>query len=835
MVFSRIHVGGVHFIAQIDGLGSINADYFRTLEKSEIDMVVSSGNILLHLDPDSFDGVWSIQGGSTEYQSENDEFSASEVDGGFEGTNGNGNGGDDVFLYSKSGAVAIQFTNSPKTTTTTTTSTTTTTTTQPDPNCTDELSETDFKCSLTNNVWTVPVTWKVTKSDEAPSSSCSRLHISGARREFEPFQLVHKPSSGSATVSFDGFSGLSGARIEFAKATYTGDICKDLMPFSNGDSISLSSSNPTAIWITVFIPESATAGNYDGSVQFGNNQINVRLRVFDFTLPKSATFRTQHNIGINNPDPTSFKTLLFEHRFSTKSNTWPSGFKPQITWDSDKNPNRCSSFYDEQDEGDQFAIHALAKKFMRGEGWTSELGLTEDVGFSSNMLFQFINNQTPRPDTFCGENRGSSHFGTDAYNEQWSNYLTALTQYLKENNLLDGSYYYVQNEPQNQQDYDVAAFLCQLTKQAAPDLSIAISEEAKAEIAQHQEYNCPGYDIWIAHLPAYKRTYAWERLRDHGEESWFYSLPQDAAPYPNPTVASNQGMHSRILTWIAWTERIRGYAYYNSKIFFNANDARLPAIEASLMRESYEDYEYFYLANQGKHPEPFKTHPIDEAVSAVAPSLASWMESGEALMALKHEIGRYIEGSRTCTPKLSLSCSGFPRDSYYLNFQDAQGSPSGAVTIDNNDAMKIDIIQYDEEKGYGFTGANSDNGQWLTGYATQSTAGSIDNFSEAQRSYVYDNFGKVFNFLFDIENGSYTVTVGIGTPRKGYPGDPHNVKVEGAFLFEEYITSDAQPVAEKTMTVNIQDCRLTLVLGGRSTTTNADAFTFLSYVKIVPV
>ena len=41
------------------------------------------------------------------------------------------------------------------------------------------------------------------------------------------------------------------------------------------------------------------------------------------------------------------------------------------------------------------------------------------------MLFQFIDNSTPRPGTLCGIDRGD-HYGSSAYNAEWSQFLGAL-------------------------------------------------------------------------------------------------------------------------------------------------------------------------------------------------------------------------------------------------------------------------------------------------------------------------------------------------------------------------------------------------------------------------
>jgi hypothetical protein len=282
--------------------------------------------------------------------------------------------------------------------------------------------------------------------------------------------------------------------------------------------------------------------------------VPLRLHVFDFVLPTDTHFSTQINVGVSGLVPSGglvddAKTTLFEHRMTPTSATWPSGFNWSITWDNPQSTTRCSAFWDEPTEGEEYAIRTLARRYLLGEGWNG-------VGFHDAELFQFVDNSTPRPETFCGVARGD-HYGTASYNQAWSAWLSALDAYLVAQGLAERGYYYVQNEPQDAADHALAAHLCRITKAAAPHLRIAISEEPKPEIAEDAGGSC-GYDIWIAHVRAYQQAYAWQRQREHGEVVWFYSLDHDPDPYFNPTVATNQGIHERIIPWVEFSQRIRG-------------------------------------------------------------------------------------------------------------------------------------------------------------------------------------------------------------------------------------------------------------------------------------
>ncbi len=680
----------------------------------------------------------------------------------------------------------------------------------------------------TLELWTTPVTHKTTSMDRLPEGTPrSGLALSAARNEFEPVELVLGPATGTVSVEIDEFPDLgSSQRLGLAVARYESGREEVLEPIASGDSVSLDSNQGTPLWITVYVPDSAPAGEHTTELTLtpsGGEAITVpiTLTVFDFALPEEIHFKSQLNLSVRSLAGDSVdeqKALLFEHRLTPASATWPSGFAWYITWDNESSPTQCSALYDEPDEEEAYSIGHLGPRYLLGEGWNG-------TGFPDSEIFQFVDNSTPRPDTLCGISRGD-HYGSDAYNAEWSDWLSALDSYLVDGGFADRVYYYVQNEPQDEEDYRLAAHLCRLTRAAAPNLRIAVSEEPKPEIAEDAGGSC-GYDIWIAHIRAYQEDYAWERQRDHGEEIWFYSLDHDAEPYFNPTSADRPGVDSRIIPWTAWSHRIRGWAYYDGGRFFPDGH---PSVRAELLREGFEDYEYLYLANSGAHPSVDVESDLDATVASVAASMTSFTKDPDALMTLRHELGLYIEGSRDTLPVLQVESSR-PRGAYYINFQDPAGEPSAdPLVVDGNTYLKVGWAAYDAELGYGWSGEYiTDSSIARYGYDE------VDGFDERQRSYVYDDYGRDNLFEFDLAPGQYTVTVGVGRPAHGYPNDPHNVSIEGERIIDDEATTDAEPTLERTVTLDITDGNLSMIVGGRSASTGDYAYTFLEYLDIEPV
>ncbi len=674
-------------------------------------------------------------------------------------------------------------------------------------------------------LWTTPTAHRVTVGDRPPATTASGLQLHAARGEFEPVQLVIGPVSGTARVTVVPFPTLGDQQeLNLSVASPVDDISETLTPVSSGDTVELSANRGVPVWLTVRVPGDAPAGAHATTLTVEKDgtavEVPVSLTVFDFSLPQEIHFASQLNLSISGlmgsgRSEEDAKTMLFEHRMTPASVPWPSGYSYNITWDSAANPQRCETFYTEPDEGAEYSVGTLGPKYILGDGWNG-------VGFPDSMLFQFVDNSTPRPDTFCGESRGDHH-GTAAYNEAWGNWLAALEGYLADNGMLDRTYWYVQNEPQNAQDEALAAHLCRLSRAAAPGLRIAVSEEPKPAIAEDPDGPC-GYDIWIAHVRAYEETYAWERQRSAGEAVWFYSLDHDPDPYFNPAVSDASGMDARIIPWAAWSHRIVGWAYYDAGRFFDGSGN--PGVRAELLREGFEDYEYLWLANGGAHPGVDDTLPVDATVRSVAAGMTSWTKDPDAFMALRRELGFYIEGTRDALPLLTVT-SDRPAGNYYINFQDPEGEPfDDPLIVDGNEYIKVGWAAFDSDAGYGWSGENMGTDILMTGWSTD------ESFNVIERSYIYDDYRRDNLFEFELSPGTYAVTVGVGMAGRAYEGQPHNVTIEGIPVVDDEPTLPDATVIARSATIPITDGALSMVVAGRSASIGDYSYTFLDYLQI---
>lgn len=194
-------------------------------------------------------------------------------------------------------------------------------------------------------VWTAPATYRVTSQDTtAPTATGGTLYISCAKEEFESFQLIIAPTTlSSLTVSVSGFSSLgdtwdldigvatfstasSWGQGSYSVTDYTNEI-------SNGGSVTLSSSRPSVIWFTLYVPEAGTqAGTTSATITLTSGStvltLSVQLYVFDFVLDITPHFDTfmmsQPTITVYELDELdAWKKVYLQHRMSYPDPAWP--------------------------------------------------------------------------------------------------------------------------------------------------------------------------------------------------------------------------------------------------------------------------------------------------------------------------------------------------------------------------------------------------------------------------------------------------------------------------------------------------------------------------------
>ena len=445
--------------------------------------------------------------------------------------------------------------------------------------------------------WTTTPGERVFKDDDVPSETGSEVKVYAAKNEFEPFQIIVKPSSsGNIIINSDNFG--AGIITEIYQVKYinisqktdslgrTGPYPDPLWPLESGASINISAGENTAFWFSIFVPSSTPSGDYSANFQIGGVDLPVILHVFNFAIPDELHIKSQMNFNQNTILTTysvsgaddywmyvnKIKQYFIDHRLTLKSALWSggltsSGGKPYIDYN-------CDTGVWSDAEG-IWGFEIPARKYIGGEeisGQSNNNGLFNDgTGFPSFMAVTFQNNDSSkdqRPSSFCGLSRGNGDWyiadnSTSAYNQKWFAYIHDMQEYLRGLGFLDEAYYYFANEPQDQADYDAVAWYSKYLKQKAPDLKLMVSENPRTEIFNHLNYSSGQIDIWLPVFNQYDPEISHEREKNHGEETWIYFLHGTRPPFFNPITLDHPGVESKLTGWILWKYRIRGIAYYS--------------------------------------------------------------------------------------------------------------------------------------------------------------------------------------------------------------------------------------------------------------------------------
>ncbi|MEJ5311525.1 MAG: glycoside hydrolase domain-containing protein [Anaerolineae bacterium] len=727
--------------------------------------------------------------------------------------------------------------------------------------------------------WTTTPSERVFKDSAAPAATGSGIKVYAARNEFEPFQIVVKPTaSGNVTVNMGSFG--SGITVELYQVKYvyldeatdslgrTGPYPDPLWPLANGASVALTAGENTAFWFNVFVPASVTSGNYTANMTIGSVAIPVTLHVFNFAIPDALHIESQMNYShqtflsaysVPGTDDEywayvdGIKQYFIDHRLTPSSVLWPGGLtgggsfaEPFIDYD-------CHT-HTLSDPWGVWGYDLLAERYLDGSGLLGgqfTQPFNGGTGFPSFTAAGFDNNDPStdqRPSSFCGITRSASDWlqnPTSAYNTAWFAYVTALQNYLSSHGDLGKAYHYFANEPQDQADYDAVAWYSRYSHQAAPNLKLMVSEGAKPEI-----YDQPGahIDIWLPVLNEYDPTAAHARERDHGEQTWIYFLHGTRPPYFNPITLDHPAIEGKFTGWFLWKYRVRGIAYYavndwsknpwtdpmtygqngntfllyppsesNTPIPYGSNGHRLvPSIRLEMLRDGFEDYEYLYVLAGGQ-PQVDVTNPADTQANKIITGLTSYTRHSEFMYNLRRLIGLKNGGEIATIPDITPPPTHPRAEGPPGNYYINFQDPAGQPTAN---PLIVNGHTYMKIGGQNYN-ATAGYGWYAPNDVHWMTTYLSSGPNVLQRSILYSDWGRPATFEFDLPNGDYNVTVSVGWEGQTYS---HNyIAIEGIVFVNNEATS---PYIVRTKRVTITDNKLTMAMG------IFDEYTMLNYLDI---
>jgi hypothetical protein len=519
--------------------------------------------------------------------------------------------------------------------------------------------------------WVVHGTTRV-KPDAQPGNNKTAA-IKAAKNEYEPFQVILRSQENlkNVDVTASDLVGADGQRIgkenitlfreHYVYVRVPSSRCENppgwypdaLLPFADpvtGERIQgrdirfiaapfdIWGGINQAIWVDVFVPREATAGDYSGelTVIVGGNEtlkVPVNLTVWDFVLPDIPSMQADfggygraakwHDVKADSEEfrqiETRYCEAMADHRIC-----------PEIPGHLHPKPNPDGSISTEE-------THAELKEFI------------ETMRVNSFRIR--FGTRHPYSDPL-GEDRDKA-----------IQYLRNVYGYLEANGWADMAYTYIIDEPNDAEAYDRVRAFAQLLHEAHPKLKFLCTEQTKTQDPDWGDFY--GYvDVWVPLWPLHDEENAQERL-DAGDELWSYTaLCQGKEPSPFwqldfpvlnyriPMWGSWRYQMTGLLYWSVvfwervkdpWLDQLTIYGRYNGdgSILYPGADAGIAGPVTSIrlknIREGMEDYEYFKVLEDLGDREF-----VDKQVREMIQTWFSWETSPDRLMEVRERLAKRI-------------------------------------------------------------------------------------------------------------------------------------------------------------------------------------------------
>ena len=372
-------------------------------------------------------------------------------------------------------------------------------------------------------------------------------------------------------------------------------------------SVSLKAGETRGIWVTVFVPAGAAAGNYSGTITLKNSSVEaalpLTLEVFPFTLPE------ERHLWVTN----WFNILNLTHFHNVEFATEP-------YWEV------LAKYFKNMAEHRQNVVminpltdsHAqLAQVTRKSDGqWDIDFSrmrrfieLAEECGAAERLEFSHccrIDGKTlktvPIPVMIFDEATGRN---IEVSGEEWiPKFLPALEKWLIDTGRIEKAMIHIADEAfcENMESWREVS---DMIHQAAPKIK-------RIDAIQATHFT-DRLEIWVPQITHYEHWKdMFNRLRSDDHEMWFYicchpygeSFPNRFMDIPATRV--------RAIHWVNYTERLCGYLHWGYNFYWKdpfgaptpqyaPGDSNcvypgpLDSIRWEIERESIEDYEYFLL------------------------------------------------------------------------------------------------------------------------------------------------------------------------------------------------------------------------------------------------
>ena len=426
-------------------------------------------------------------------------------------------------------------------------------------------------------------------------------NISAARNEYESFQLVIQTQDASLRQVALDFSDLldptTGARIDKGNITwrvegyvptvkpyypvkFVGEWPDPLLPLKDFD-VPAQTTQP--VWVTVYVPKETPAGRYRGTVWLRTEgksprEIELDLRVFDFTLPKESSLKTAFD--------------LYRH-------VTPSRYPHR------EHENEIAYQARMEDLNEQFTVMML--QYRMNPILNIDPTKPEELARVDRYRWFGLNN-------FSVGRKGGTFQNNWPEDEDQLESLEGLYcaygEILTLNNLLDFTYLYTWDE--GDIGNPKVPKVCSMVHRAHSGLKNMVCYHGFWDPQEMPEWG-KDIDIWCFNVDEFVES-KMRKLQEIGKEIWMYVSGPSGGTTPNLAM-DFESMDYRIIPWLCWKYDIRGFLYWcvnwwekvdpfssaantkweqnaNGLLFYPGQDGPVASLRAEVWRDGMEDYEY---------------------------------------------------------------------------------------------------------------------------------------------------------------------------------------------------------------------------------------------------
>ena len=606
------------------------------------------------------------------------------------------------------------------------------------------------------DVWSVSALKKAYPSDSAISSTAVYLGI--AKNEYEPFQLVITPYKDLKDVRIevrnikngdgDTLDDITVDLVEYINVTEpnfgsngAGKWPDPLIPYEQGDVFNVSNYSSKAIWFTVYVPKHQSAGIYSGNITIvpsnaDQKTIPITIKIYDFELPVQGHLKTMFGLDCAG----WFKKIQYEMVHGEGSWTWEmeqeclNDYRNNLIFRYIENfaSHRISPYlFDilETEYNEQTQVLSVNTTVFDE---VYDLGI--ELGLNTIALQECRGGQHEIP--WGWSLAGSKNFFTYDYNTSMIQFSEFMANHLDEKGWLDKAMVYtwdtdgyeVQYEARHNETWvSYLRGIYNLIKEGDPRLKVYHSASITPQL-----YGT--IDTWGPCPELYDENLTRER-QDLGEDVWY-------------TLDARFGMdvsltQIRKYPWLCWKHDVHGFEtdgsnawnqnvwknpkliegglngdcyllYPGSDIWYDAPvDHFVPSMRWEIIRESLEDYEYFWLLdkliNRAK-AQGINTTDAEIALARVNEMIdgIEFKDDSELLYEIRSQIAREIENLKHLILEGDLNNDGIVNiEDIFIVAKAFQTKPGNEhwdprADLDGNDLINIADL-YEVAKDYGKT------------------------------------------------------------------------------------------------------------------------------------